>query len=256
MNREIQYLEKFNILEYRKCRKAFENIVEGDFDSYRELFERCFVEKGIMTGQLGSIRPVSLEHDPYEDTEFGKLMGVNQLCNNRISWAKEFFDLYEACGRSEFLRHRMYETTYYKETFKLLSGNACGLKGYLVKLQKLRIRKLKYERKIINILLNMYENMKIANGLVASAKNPKGNNKEWYYYDFPWAIDYFGYIKKRDGSHRRMIAKYLGLKEIDTIVVDFASLTKEDLKDSLPYLGDNFEWFYTTVKKEREKINL
>ena len=256
MNREIRYLEKFNILEYRKCRKACENIVEGDFDSYRGLFERCFVEVGIMTGQLGSIRPVSLEPDPYENTEFGKLMGVNQLCNNRILWAKEIFDLYEACGRKEFLKNRMYETTYYKETFKALNSNVGGLKGYLFKLQKLRIRKLKYERNIINILLNTYENMKIANGLVPSAKNPKGNNQEWFYYDFPWAIDYFGYIKKRDGSHRRMIAKYLGLREIDTIVVDFASLTKEDLKDSLFYLRDNFEWFYTTVKKERENISL
>ena len=94
----------------------------------------------------------------------------------------------------------------------------------------------------------MYENMKTIKNLVPRSKDKMIRYDIWRPEDFPWAINYFGYIKKRDGSHRRMIMSYFGSKTIDTVVVDFEKLSKKDLENSITYLRNNFEWFYNEVK--------
>jgi hypothetical protein len=99
----------------------------------------------------------------------------------------------------------------------------------------------------------MFERMRAVGGLVPSSKAVDFRpDAPWRYYDFPTAVDYFGYVKKRDGSHRRMIAAYLGLTHLPMLVVDFASLTTADLDDSLPYLREHFEWFREQVVEARQ----
>jgi hypothetical protein len=96
-------------------------------------------------------------------------------------------------------------------------------------------------------LLQMFENMKVIRDLVPRSLGKKVKYNTFYPDDFPWSINYFGYVKKRDGSHRRMIMKYFGAECIDEIVVDFEKITQVDLEGSIPYLKDNFEWFYNEV---------
>ena len=51
-----------------------------------------------------------------------------------------------------------------------------------------------------------------------------------------------------------MIMKYFGAETVDEIVVDFDKITKDDLNGSIPYLKDNFEWFYNEVLKVSEEL--
>jgi hypothetical protein len=97
--------------------------------------------------------------------------------------------------------------------------------------------------------------MKKIQGLVPNALNKKINYTVYHPTDFPWSINYFGYIKKRDGSHRRMVMTYLGATTVDEIVVDFDQITLDDLDDSKPYLKDNFEWFFNEVKKASKELH-
>ena len=100
----------------------------------------------------------------------------------------------------------------------------------------------------------MYKNMSIIRDLVPNALNNKIKYSVYHPNDFPWSINYFGHIKRRDGSHRRMIMKYFGAETVDEIVVDFDKITKDDLNGSIPYLKDNFEWFYNEVLKVSEEL--
>jgi hypothetical protein len=102
----------------------------------------------------------------------------------------------------------------------------------------------------------MYERMRQAGGLVPSSKAADFRpDAPWQSYDFPTAVDYCGYIKKRDGSHRRMIAAYLGLTHLPTLVLDFAALGAVDLAGALPYLREQFAWFRECVWAARQRIS-
>jgi len=65
--------------------------------------------------------------------------------------------------------------------------------------------------------------------------------------DLPWAIDYCGYIKLRDGAHRRAIAHALGWGTVPTLVFEFGQVTQESLGAAHPYIRDNFHWFAEIV---------
>ncbi|MHA2429123.1 MAG: hypothetical protein ACXADB_13970 [Candidatus Hermodarchaeia archaeon] len=104
-------------------------------------------------------------------------------------------------------------------------------------------------------LLQMYKNMKVIGDLVPHALDTKVKYSVYYPEDFPWSINYFGYIKKRDGSHRRMIMKYFGAAAVDEIVVDFEKITIHDLTKTISYLKNNFEWFYNEVLNASKELN-
>lgn len=90
--------------------------------------------------------------------------------------------------------------------------------------------------------------MKKIRNLVPQALSKSIQYSEWHPDDFPWSINYFGYLKKRDGSHRRMIMKYFGATTIDEIVVDFETINKNDLPSAILYLRNYFDLFYNEVK--------
>jgi len=49
--------------------------------------------------------------------------------------------------------------------------------------------------------------------------------------------------------------KYFGSEAIDEIVVDFDKITMDDLDESMPYLKNNFEWFYNEVLRNRKNLS-
>jgi len=99
---------------------------------------------------------------------------------------------------------------------------------------------------------NILANMSIAKGMVSNAKKLGSlETVKLTPRDLPWAINYFDYIKHRDGSHRRSIANYLNLVPYPSIVVNF-----EDIKEHhIPApLKSRFDWFVNKVVEYRALV--
>ena len=240
--RNIEYYNDYSIDEHDRCKACLASLDESclDFDDYREIFERCFIEVGIMRGTIGTVRPIPLKHDPKYETGFAMKMGGARPRDARVDSAIEFFNLYEKYGEREFLKKKMYKQT--KFWLTLSKKNEAWLSRFL----NFIIRDYEDKKRIIS-LLQMYKNMRIIRNLVPEARNKKIQYSVYHPDDFPWSINYFGYLKKRDGSHRRMIMKSFGETTVDEIVVDFDKICVDDILGSIPYLKDNFEWFYNQV---------
>ena len=159
----------------------------------------------------------------------------------------EFFSLYEKHGEKEFLKKKLYKQTKFWLT---ISEGKKTLKSKLIGL----IRPDFADKKRILPILQMFKNMKVIKNLVPNSLEPNVKYYVFHPEDFPWSINYFGYIKRRDGSHRRMIMKYFGAENVDEIVVDFDKITSVDLEEAIPYLRDNFEWFYNHVLNSSREI--
>ena len=249
VSRNIEYHDEYSIEDNVRCKACMSSIddKELDFQMYKEMFERCIIEVGIMKGTLGTVRPVPLAQGSEDETDFAMKMGVNKHSKARVNSALEFFDLYEKHGEREFLKKKKYKQTNYwfistKESRMSLS-----------KIINMFISDYE-DKKRLGPFLQMYKNMSIIRDLVPNALNNKIKYSVYHPNDFPWSINYFGHIKRRDGSHRRMIMKYFGAETVDEIVVDFDKITKDDLNGSIPYLKDNFEWFYNEVLKVSEEL--
>ena len=223
------------------------NEEELDFETYRVLFEKCFIEVGIMKGNLGEVNPVPLTPAPAEDTDFALKMGLNEHSKTRVESAHELFSLYEEHGEREFLREKMYKQTNYWVTITE------SKETFLSRSLKIIKRVDEDEKRMLRIL-QMFNNMKIIRNLVPKSLDGKIEYDIFHPEDFPWSINYFGCIKRRDGSHRRMVMKYFGAETVDEIVVDFESITLDDLDGCLPYLKNNFEWFYSEVMKASKEL--
>ena len=250
VSRHIEYYSDYSIDEHGRCKACRANLDENhlDFDGYREVFERCYVEVQIMKGDLGVVRQVPLSPDPNERSEFAKKMGVNKHSNARVNSAQEFFGLYEKHGERTFLNKKLYKQTDFWRTISTSDET------WLSRLRNFVLSD--YEgRKRIAPLLRIYNNMKKIKGLVPKSLDKIVKYSVYHPDDFPWSINYFGYIKKRDGSHRRMILKYFGATAVDEIVVDFDKITLDDLNNSMPYLKDNFEWFFKEVKNASNELH-
>ena len=292
---QIEYLKIANPKNYFRCRNACRQLELDDFNSYRDAFERCVIEPGILTGRLGKLCKVSIE-DPMDESEFASLMGIKRFWVNRIQLAKEFLRDYERLGRKNFLRQAVFQTKFYANDLSNQKRGEIGIKSAIVFFTNLICNDCKklffakkykgYFRPFFNTLLflslvfrfeqppaekknlfaqfslrlnkaryavdiqgflDLFDNIKAANGLIPSAKLPGQRNLSWRPYDFPWAINYFGYLKKRDGSHRRAIINYLGFEQVDTIVVDFKEISQEYVNIHAPFLADKFMWFYQQV---------
>ena len=241
VTRHLEYYTDYNTMNHSKCVTCMEKINNDlyDFNKYLELFERCFVEVGIMNGTLGTIMEVPLT-SPQEITNFTKMLGINEHSNARVESAIEFFDLYEGHGERGFIDKRMYRDIAYWKT--VTENKSKTWKSKII--SGLRSS----EKKQIMPFLQMYNNMKKIRNLVPQALSKSIQYSEWHPDDFPWSINYFGYLKKRDGSHRRMIMKYFGATTIDEIVVDFETINKNDLPTSILYLRNYFDLFYNEVK--------
>lgn len=249
-SRYIEFHDDYAMEDNFRCKAHLANLTDEkpDFAKYREIFERCAIEVGIMRGALGSVHPVSIAPASMDNTEFARKMGLNKHSEARVESAIEFFDLYEKHGENEFLKQKMYTQTQFWRTISKGNGT---LPSKIMKI----IRPNHEDKKRIMPLLQMYKNMKVIKDLVPHALDKKIKYSVYYPEDFPWSINYFGYIKKRDGSHRRMIMNYFGATAIDEIVVDFEKITLNDLIETIPYLKNNFEWFYNEVLNASKELN-
>ena len=242
VSRYIEYHDDFKMEDNFRCKAHLANLNEEklDFEKYREIFERCVIEVGIMRGTLGSVQSVPLAPASIDETDFARKMGLNKHSEARVESANEFFDLYEKHGEQEFLKQKLYKQTQFWRTISKGNGSLPS--------KIMKIFSPSYEdRKRIMPLLQMYKNMKGIRDLVPHVLDKTVKYSVYYPEDFPWSINYFGYVKKRDGSHRRMIMKYFGATTVDEIVVDFEKITLDELEGTIPFLKKNFEWFYNEV---------
>ena len=249
VSRNIEYYDDYSYEDNIRCKACMSKIDEErlDFQMYKEIFERCVIEVGIMKGTMGTVRPVQLTQGSEDETKFALKMGVNKHSKARVKSASEFFDLLEKYGEREFLKKKMYRQTKYWLTSTADKGMS------LSKIINIFISDYEDKKRIMP-LLQMYKNMHIIRDLVPNAREKRIKYNVYHPEDFPWSINYFGYVKRRDGSHRRMIMKYFGVKTVDEIVVDFEKITQDDLQESIPYVKDNFEWFYNEVLEASKEL--
>lgn len=227
-----------------------------DFAAYREVFERGWAETSIMCGEFTRLEDLPLTSAEPPAKPLAYLMGVNEHALRRINFAQEFFELYEKVGRNRFLSERAVETSYVQDL--VTQGNAWmpnrgGIRGLVD-----RRRQSKGLRHRIVTFLNLYENMKEHGALVGQAHTLHDTPPPLHAADVPWAIDYGGYIKLRDGAHRRAAANALGWASIPTLVFEFKRVTHEILSDAHPYIRDNFDWFAALLLQivQSENIHL
>ena len=221
-------------------------IGQRDFAAYREVFERGWAETSIMCGEhvrLGELPPD--EEEP-PNTPLVNLMGINQHSPRRVRLSKEFFQEYERVGRSGFLKGAAYTTGYGQDLLATADIRTEGLRGIRGLLAR-RAQRKGVQYRVLSYL-NTYDNMKRFSKLVGRAHVLQESPSPVEPADLPWAIDYCGYIKLRDGAHRRAIAHALGWGTVPTLVFDFGQVAQESLAEAHPYIRDNFEWFAALVR--------
>ena len=217
-----------------------------DFAAYREVFERGWAETSIMCGENVRLDALLLSDQEPPSTPLVNLMGVNDHSPRRVRLAEEFLGEYDRLGRSRFLKESAYTTGYVQDLIAVAEVRTSGLKGIRGLLARRAQRKgVRY--RIISYL-NTYENMKRFGQLTGRAHTLHETPPPLEPHDLPWAIDYCGYIKLRDGAHRRAAAHYLGWRTIPTLVFEFNSTTIDDLAQAAPYIRENFDWFATLVR--------
>ena len=218
-----------------------------DFAAYREVFERGWAETSILCGEVVRLDEMPISEEVTDNSLLAKLMGVNEHSPKRARLAKEFFAQYERLGRSQFLQKHAALTDYVQDIFITVSRRMEGLYGLRRLLANYRLKREIRERVIR--FTNLYENMKSAGTLVGRGCSATPRRSELRPEDLPWAIDYHGYVKLRDGAHRRAVAYVLGWETISTLVFEFGRVTPSNLKDAHPYIRDNFEWFIAIIRK-------
>lgn len=268
-----------------RCRTARARHVHGDFLTSLDLVERCVIEPGILTGRLGHVEELPLDtpdaHRPLVVT-----LGAKEFWLERESLALEFLAEYEAAGRFRFLTDSMFRTRFHGNdeanhrwrlrdsaarvvaelksvASRVLRGRAAASLLWETLAVPLAIavrggadlaRSVHRARYALGnrAFLDMFDNMKAAGGLVSASKGADAGSAPWRPTDLPWAIDYFGIVKKRDGSHRRAVYRYLGLDRIPTIVVDFAAIPDDVVADLAPDLVDEFRRVAVQVRRVTE----
>lgn len=205
-----------------------------DFAAYRELFERAWAEPSILSGRCVEVRELPPDYAPAQEHPFNVLMGVNEHTGAKGKAAAEFFDQYERFGRKRFLSDAA-ESTSYAHFMRSAIERCAGSR--IPGLARYRVRRALFTR--IQNFLTLYDNMKAAQQLVGAGRTP-GGSAALQARDLPWAIDYLGYVKLRDGAHRRAIASYLGWKAIPTLVFDFRKATARDLAHAPLWLRESF----------------
>jgi hypothetical protein len=96
----------------------------------------------------------------------------------------------------------------------------------------------------------MLENFRNSGGLLVSNSKSSKPSGHLRYYDLPWAIDYFGYVKERDGAHRRATLYYLGQQSVPTLVLNFSKIDDKDVTTMTEnkILRENFSKFRAMVQ--------
>ena len=190
------------------------------FENYLHVFERFFVEKGILDGTLGTLQDAPFVSPK---TPLATALGYNTRNAIRVSAAADFFSKLANQGEERFLQAGVYETQYFHV------GNATPHVGRAHR------------------LVQMHKIYQAHQGVVPTLE-PRTDGI-YYRSDFPWSINYFGYEKQRDGSHRRMIFAALGKQSIPTFVVDVTKISAEELSLAPTFVRTHFDWFCTYIEK-------
>lgn len=212
-----------------------------DFAAYRELFERAWAERLLLSGKCVEVRQLPPDYTPAQDHPFHVLMAVNEHTGAKGRTAVEFLDQYERLGRKRFLSKAAESTGYARF---MLSSIECSVGSRIPGLSRFRVQRALLARMLSFLVL--YDNMKLAGQVVGAGRTP-GGSAELQARDLPWAIDYLGYVKLCDGAHRRAIASYLGWKAIPTLVLDFQQVTEEELANAPSWLRQSFPIFHEIV---------
>lgn len=236
---DITFLDSVDETAHPRYKSVSGYIVSNatEFAAYHQVFERLVAEIGMMTDRNVQIRQIPLAPDPLENTLFARLVGINQHNNERKVLTEEFLSRYDEAGADRFFSKAMKETGYYRYCLKNATRKKPGKAEAAVET---------HLDQHMREFVFMYENMKKAGGLVPNARREPSEGKNtdrFQYYDLPWAIDYLGYVKKRDGAHRRAVAAYIGLESLPMLVFDFGRLQPDDLKSCNPYIQEHFGWY-------------
>jgi len=176
------------------------------FVSYMEAFEQSYVRYGLSLGAIGELVSLPIISPGHENKQLVQAAAIRTRITTRIAGSAELFSGYVAL-----------QDTQYAKSYPATSP-------------------LKKIQKRVVVAQKILQRMQAADKFVGSAPGGK-----YYPSDFPQVIDYWGYQKDLDGTHRRMILHYLGIAEAPTLVVRAADLSPSDLPKG--YLRDNWQWF-------------
>ncbi len=243
---EFDEFKIFNNNRFNYLKSNF--LLNKNFSTYHEFFERSFVEPCISSGIYTKLKFHKVKN--YLNMKNDFLIGNNLNALNRCKYAKEFFSLYEKSGEKVFFKKKMFKSTkYYHDLYfklnKIETRNS--LKKVLINYKNNRVILERIKEYIV-----MYKVMKKNNSLLPKIKNEKIKKECFYPSDFPWAIKYSNYIRHRDGSHRRSIAFFLGWKTLPTLEFQFDLIEKNFLKKYSNLLYQYFP-IYKKIINERTK---
>lgn len=227
-----------------------------DFAIYRELFERYVGEGVIATGGFsapgtskGLVEIRELAIGPKHPTEINPIeeaLGQHPRQEERYLDLSSFFEQYDKTPTELFFQKKLYlETRYFKK--EIIPNSKQNLKRSLRLLSSLTGRD-PLER-IARERVAMLENFRNSGGLLVSNSKSSKPSGHLRYYDLPWAIDYFGYVKERDGAHRRATLYYLGHQSIPTLVLNFKKIDTQVVEATTEnkILRENFSKFRAMV---------
>lgn len=255
---DISFKERYEYTDHPRFERLSTFLESGDpeFSYVHQVFERLVAEPCIAAGILTTLREVVIEDGQWESHPFGRFVGYNRHLAERIHLANDFLTEFERCGSDwKAFRSHMSKTSYYGYYHRWALRNTrkgTPLKRYF---KELRIRK-SLEKQMHDFVV-MYQRMREAPALFVHHSKLSQEQGPLHYYDVPWAIDYMGYIKKRDGAHRVSIAYHLGRKSYPCLVFDFAAVDEGFLEGlgAPPYLLRNFDWYRDLIRDMATKYS-
>lgn len=236
--------------------KSFQSILytnNPDFANYHLAFERLFAEVCLIRGDNISLVNLPIQDNTEDSSLFSLFMGVNKHSRKRVEMSQEFFATYEKHPDS-FLSLECEQTEYYRYYKEWIYKKATTPRNPLKKAFKNRDLENKIRQHVKDYVM-MFDNIKKHGTLVGNSKSIDYST-QLTCYDLPWCFKYHNYYKERDGAHRRAILKYLGMKEIPTLVFDFNEINEEFVaqKSSLNYIVENFKWYQRIINKNVEYL--
>jgi hypothetical protein len=225
---EIKFLPSLDETDHPRFAEVAAFLVDRplDFEAYQLTFERLVAERSIMTGHRVALQSLPVV-DTQPETPFSRFIGLNNHAKKKITLVPELLKLYEKIGRKALMAGAFEDTRY----VRFLARRGVRDKSI---------------RKKVGEIVRMYDHMRKTRGLVADSKAAEPGSG-FSYYDLPWAFDYLGVRKMRDGAHRRAIAAYLGVETLPTLVYGVLDTDEETLSRANPYLRENYEWFKSQV---------
>ena len=221
-------------------------------DEYRNAFEDYLVNSAIPSGKVGQLELVPIEPSELESSPFGEALGVQPKERDalRVRLGVEFFDALELYGEEAFCAKHARSTALYQMLMDRVLERAARERRLVTVVGQPWAKRIVDKK--VRELVTMYRRMKRVHGLVPSSKAKEIQYTHWSPTDFPYVIDYHGYLKRRDGANRRMILHHLGHEEVESMVVHVKDLDPaRAFAGAHAYLRDGFAQFKSEIEKRR-----